>query len=82
MYLYHWLVLILLMIYIGPPALNPLWQTLYWVGTLLGACISYYLIERPTLRLRIRYGSHAPLTGNAAQYRQRVVEASREPMQS
>ena len=60
MYLYHWLVTVILMIYVSPPALSPLWQALYWAGTLLGACMSYYLIERPTLRLRIRYGSHAP----------------------
>ena len=60
MYLYHWLALIVLMIYIGPPALTPLWQALYWAGTMVGACVSYYLIERPTLRLRVRYGSHVP----------------------
>lgn len=59
LYLYHWLVLIIMIIYAGPVARTLAWQGGYWVLTVGLAALSYYLVERPSLRWRIRYGSDA-----------------------
>ncbi|KAF1045991.1 acyltransferase family protein [Xylophilus sp.] len=59
LYLYHWLAIVLLMNLAGPIALQPLWQAAYWTLAFAGACASYFLVERPTLRLRVRHGSVA-----------------------
>lgn len=59
LYLYHWLTIVLLMNLAGPIALRPLWQAAYWTLAFAGACASYFLVERPTLRLRVRHGSGA-----------------------
>jgi peptidoglycan/LPS O-acetylase OafA/YrhL len=59
LYLYHWLVLIIMMVYAGPVAKTFAWQGPYWVLSFALAALSYYLVERPSLRWRIRYGSDA-----------------------
>jgi peptidoglycan/LPS O-acetylase OafA/YrhL len=59
LYLYHWLVLIIMIVYAGPIDKTFAWQGPYWVMTFGLAALSYYLVERPSLRWRIRYGSDA-----------------------
>jgi peptidoglycan/LPS O-acetylase OafA/YrhL len=59
LYLYHWLVLIIMLVYAGPIAKTLAWQGPYWVLSFVLAALSYYLVERPSLRWRIRYGSDA-----------------------
>lgn len=59
MYLYHWIALILMIAYLGRAQSTVAWQAGYWSLTFFLATLSYYLVERPTLRLRVRYGSRA-----------------------
>ena len=59
MYLYHWLALIVMIAYLGRTESTLAWQTGYWMLTFGSAALSYYFVERPTLRLRVKYGSHA-----------------------
>lgn len=59
MYLYHWLALILTVTFFGKIEIKSQWQAIYWGGSLLLSILSYYAIERPTLRLRVKYGSNA-----------------------
>lgn len=58
-YLYHWLTLVILMNVAGSIGSLVAWHLAYWSMALAGACLSYYLVERPTLRLRMRHGSVA-----------------------
>lgn len=58
-YLYHWLAIILLQLYFRDIDRTPAWQASYWVITLGLSALSYYLIEKPFLRLRRKYGSNA-----------------------
>lgn len=59
MYLYHWLALIIMIAYLGKVESTAAWQTGYWLLTFGLAALSYYFVERPTLKLRVKYGSHA-----------------------
>ena len=58
-YLYHWLALILMMIWFDGRALTPVWQLSYWGFSLVLSMASYFMVERPTLKLRVKYGSNA-----------------------
>ncbi len=58
-YLYHWLALILMMMWFGGRALTPIWQLSYWGFSLVLSMASYFMVERPTLKLRVKYGSNA-----------------------
>jgi peptidoglycan/LPS O-acetylase OafA/YrhL len=59
MYLYHWFAVVLMMFFLGAAEVQPVWQMGYWSITIVMSMLSYYLIEKPTLRLRIKYGSSA-----------------------
>jgi peptidoglycan/LPS O-acetylase OafA/YrhL len=59
MYLYHWFAVIIMMLYVGAAEVKPMWQAGYWMITVSMSLLSYYCIERPTLKLRIKYGSNA-----------------------
>ena len=59
MYLYHWLALIIMTSYLGRVESTAAWQMGYWTLTFGLSALSYYLVERPTLKLRVKYGSHA-----------------------
>ena len=59
MYLYHWLGLILMVLFVGAIDLGPRWQAAYWAVTMALSALSYYVVERPTLKLRVKYGSNA-----------------------
>ena len=58
-YLYHWLAIIVLQLYFRNIDRTPAWQALYWAITLGLSVLSYYLVEKPCLRLRRKYGSNA-----------------------
>lgn len=57
-YLYHWLALILVMIAFGGVLMTPVWQSAYWGLTMALSIASYFVVERPTLKLRVKYGSN------------------------
>lgn len=57
MYLYHWFAVVILMVYVGVAEISPLWQAGYWSITLGMSLLSYYFVELPTLKMRIKYGS-------------------------
>ena len=57
-YLYHWLALILMIMWFGGTALTPVWQLSYWGFSLVLSVASYFMVERPTLKLRVKYGSN------------------------
>ena len=59
LYLYHWIVLILMIAYLGRVQATLTWQAGYWVLSFGLASLSYYFVERPTLKLRVKYGSRA-----------------------
>lgn len=59
LYLYHWLALIVIMVYLGPIDKTVVWQGAYWTLSIILAAASYYGVARPSLRWRIRYGSNA-----------------------
>jgi peptidoglycan/LPS O-acetylase OafA/YrhL len=59
MYLYHWLALIIMIAYLGKVESTAAWQIGYWMLTFGLSALSYYFVERPTLKLRVKYGSHA-----------------------
>lgn len=57
LYLFHWVSLKFISTYYSVH--NTVWYTLVIVATFLLAVISYHFIERPFLKLRRRFGSHA-----------------------
>ena len=57
-YLYHWFVIIALLIFIGDNRISFAWQFGFWFFSLLLSISSFYLIERPCLKFRRQYGSH------------------------
>ncbi|TXT40171.1 MAG: acyltransferase 3 [Comamonadaceae bacterium] len=59
MYLYHWFAVVLMMYYLGVAELKSVWQIGYWSIAVGMSMLSYYFVEKPTLRLRIKYGSSA-----------------------
>lgn len=59
LYLYHWIALTLMIAYLGRVQATVAWQIGYWVLSFGLAALSYYFVERPTLKLRVRYGSRA-----------------------
>jgi len=58
LYLQHWLALILACLFIGQKGIYPSWQLGYWTLTVLLSLISYFMIEKPTMRFRKKYGSN------------------------
>lgn len=59
LYLQHWLALVVASLIIGPIGIYANWQLSYWVLTIILTLFSYYLIEKPTMRFRKKYGSNA-----------------------
>lgn len=57
-YLYHWLVIIGLRVYYGDSTFDPVWQVWFWSATIFFSGFSYYIIEKPFMRFRRKYGSH------------------------
>lgn len=57
LYLYHWLALILMVLFVGKISYSLPWQAGYWLLSLGFAALSYYCIERPATSQRIRFGS-------------------------
>lgn len=58
LYLQHWLALIVASLLIGNKGIYLSWQTAYWVMTISMSLFSYYVIEKPTIRYRKKYGSN------------------------
>jgi len=58
LYLQHWLALILVSLLIGEKGIYASWQLGYWTLTVLFSLFSYYVIEKPTIRYRKKYGSN------------------------
>jgi len=59
LYLWHWGAMMLADA-LAPPRFHPAWLATTLTLTALFALASYYIIERPLLRLRRHFGSHAP----------------------
>lgn len=57
-YLYHWLALVIANWLIGPEKLSLNWLLCYYGLSFILAIASYRLVERPTLAIRKRFGSH------------------------
>lgn len=59
LYLQHWLALIIVSLLIGKVGIYATWQVSYWVLTLILSLFSYFIIEKPTIAFRKKYGSNA-----------------------
>jgi len=59
LYLQHWFVLTVVLYFLGLNKISISWQLTFWLGTVFMTLFSYYVIERPTLSLRRKYGSNA-----------------------
>lgn len=59
MYLYHWLALIVVYLTVGSSHFTAGWQGLYWTLTFGASMASYHWIEKPSVKLRRRFGSNA-----------------------
>ena len=57
-YLYHWLALIAVRHLLGDVRLSLDWQLPFWVLSCLFGVLSYYLVERPCMGVRRKYGSN------------------------
>ena len=58
LYLQHWFALVVVTLIIGPVGQYASWQASYWTLTILFTFFSYYLVEKPTIRFRKKYGSN------------------------
>lgn len=59
MYLYHWFALVIVYLAVGHSYFTLEWQGLYWVLTLGASVASYHGVEKPSVKLRRRFGSNA-----------------------
>lgn len=59
LYLQHWLALIVISLLLGQKGINATWQAGYWSLTIALSLFSYYVVEKPTIRFRKKYGSNA-----------------------